>query len=564
MIRINPMLRSIPTALLLLLFPAAALAVRDGVHPSLVDPAKTKCETCHAEVLSGKIHPVMEAGCDNCHAFAKREGQWIVSLSAEGKDLCAQCHEEQGKRAALSKPHMPVDDCSNCHVPHASEQVPLLSASLPDLCLGCHDKDETKAKHKGQPVHATNCGQCHDPHGNDKPKFLTGKVMHPPFNEGACESCHRPTRSQQVRFISKVPALCYACHTDLEKKFKGTSVHGPVAKGECTQCHDPHMAGQAKLVKERSPQLCFGCHPAIEQALKANAHAPAKDDCGVCHGTHATGRPHLLLDAMMGGPGIQSLCANCHAADPKWKAKHLGADPSKLDCTGCHDPHGSTQKHLLNMASIHPPFTEGCGTCHSEGTGLAEKDPDLCFMCHDGIKEAASKAKAPHPALDMGCTSCHTPHVSAEPHLIKGPQVQVCGECHSMEHPFMHGVIASVGCQACHEPHGGSGPKLLKQAGNKLCLDCHGVNVKPGPAGTEPPRQGRPIALSQDLTRGHPVVQHPVAGKPAFRRKVWMPKGMEEMSCLSCHNPHGGKNPKLFAFDQEDQYALCAVCHQNK
>jgi predicted CXXCH cytochrome family protein len=266
---------------------------------------------------------------------------------------------------------------------------------------------------------------------------------------------------------------------------------------------------------------------------------------------------------MMGGPGIASLCANCHAEDAKLKAKHLGADMKKLDCTGCHDPHGSSQKHLLNATSVHPPFTEGCENCHSEGTALSEKDPDLCFMCHDGVKEAAAKAKVPHPALDVGCTSCHTPHVSSQTHLIKGPQAQVCGECHSMDHPFLHGVINAVGCQACHEPHGGANPKLLKKSGNDLCLDCHSAEGKDSPLRAQVRGKVPLIGLNGTRTAGHPVVTHPVTGKPANKRPIFMPKGMEAMSCLSCHNPHGGKTAGLFAYEKGSYEELCSVCHQN-
>ena len=549
-------------AISLCLLYSASSGWAEKPHPSLVNPATAKCETCHAAIIKGKVHPVLDAGCDNCHAFSKKEGKSFVGLSAEGNALCAQCHEEQAKRAALPKPHMPIDDCASCHVPHASEQDRLLSSALPDLCLDCHDKEETKKLHKGQPIHATTCVVCHDPHGNDKPKFLTGKVLHPPFAEYSCESCHRATRTKDARLISKVPELCYACHSDLEAKFKGASVHGPVARGECTKCHSPHMAGQAKLVRDRSPKLCYGCHPSIEKAVKANAHAPAKDDCGTCHGTHATGKPHLLLDEMMGGPGIASLCANCHE-EAKLKAKHLGADMEKLNCTGCHDPHGSTQKHLLNAASVHPPFAEGCENCHSEGTALSEKDPDLCFMCHDGIKEAVAKAKVPHPALDMGCTSCHTPHASGQAHLIKGPQVKVCGECHAMDYPIYHGIIEIAGCQVCHEPHGGANPKLLKKSGNDLCLDCHDRQarsnlLRDSAGGGKIPN----ILLSNDKLTGHPVSKHPVLGKPDGKKSVTLPTGMDQVTCLSCHSPHGGKTARLFAFEKETQYDLCSVCHK--
>ena len=549
-------------AIAFLLWIAGTVWAQEKPHPALVDPAKAKCETCHAALLEGNVHDAVKMGCDGCHTLQNKDDKTVASMTASGKDLCLTCHDGMKDLDKKKAPHSPVEDCENCHVPHASKEKHLLKAALPDLCLGCHDAEEMKTKvHKGQPVHGTTCVGCHNPHGSDIGKMLSGTMQHRPFQEGTCGACHRTTRTRQARLVSSPPGLCYACHPALETQFKDVSVHAPVRNGECAKCHEPHLANRPKLLRASAPELCFGCHPEIRDLLAANPHAPAKKDCGTCHAVHASPNEHLLLGGKMTGGAVSTLCAGCHDL-AKLKPGHRGADMGKLECTSCHNPHGSKGKHLMNTTAVHPPYQDGCDSCHSEGTGLSEKQPTLCFMCHDALEKQIKAAKVQHRALDSGCTACHSPHDSQYAHLLKGPQVKVCGECHAMKFPYYHGIIQSSGCQICHEPHGGSGAKLLKASGNDLCLSCHDADRAENPLRKQGGDKAPLLQLSKDKKLGHPVAAHPVAGKPKGRKPVELPKGMDTMSCLSCHSPHGGRSPQLFVLDKERKDDLCLVCHK--
>jgi predicted CXXCH cytochrome family protein len=550
------------TVIAFLLCAAGAAWAQEKPHPALVDPASAKCETCHASLLEGTVHEAVKMGCDGCHAVRNKEDHTVVAPVASGRDLCLTCHDGLKDLDKKKAPHSPVEDCGNCHLPHASREKHLLKAALPDLCLECHDREEMKTKvHKDQPVGGTDCIGCHGPHGTDFPHMIAGSVQHRPFKDGTCEACHRPTRTKQVRLVSKQPGLCFACHSDLEAKFKGAGVHAPVGEGNCTACHNPHATGRAKLLKDARPQLCFSCHPDIKDLLAAGPHAPAQKDCGACHAVHASSRPHLLAEGKMTGPAVSTLCAGCHDL-AKLKPGHRGADMGKLDCASCHNPHGSKGRHLLNTGAVHPPFQEGCDSCHGEGTALNEKEPTLCFMCHDEVEKQVKSAKVAHKALDSGCTACHTPHDSRYAHLFKGPQTEVCGACHEMKFTRYHGIIGAVGCQACHEPHGGGGAKLLKASGNALCLSCHDAESAENPALAKAGIKVRRIQLSKDKKMGHPIGGHPVDGKPQGRKAVTLPGGATAVSCLSCHNPHGGKTAMMFISNKERNDELCLVCHK--
>ena len=60
---------------------------------------------------------------------------------------------------------------------------------------------------------------------------------------------------------------------------------------------------------------------------------------------------------------------------------------------------------------------------------------------------------------------------------------------------------------------------------------------------------------------GHPVAQHPVfdVTDPANVSQV-----KYRLSCLSCHQPHAGGQPKLLVKDQPSNMAFCDNCHKNR
>jgi len=111
----------------------------------------------------------------------------------------------------------------------------------------------------------------------------------------------------------------------------------------------------------------------------------------------------------------------------------------------------------------------------------------------------------------------------------------------------------------CHDPHASRYPRLLRAKVNDVCLDCH----LQGRVKTVS-RYSPTIELSSDYRIGHPYARHPVRGAPD-------PLSGEEMSCLSCHLPHGGNKLhqlKMGAEIPEDALNqntetrdMCEKCH---
>jgi DmsE family decaheme c-type cytochrome len=163
--------------------------VFSGKNRSSPEIQSRTCLNCHKAgkrlFWQGSTHPGNDITCANCHTIhaaedrvLQRETQREVCFAchktqraqtlyasnhgfAEGKVLCADCHNPHGTttahllvknsvnetcftcHAGLRGPflweHPPAtDDCSHCHTPHGSIHAPLLKARPPWLCQSCH------------------------------------------------------------------------------------------------------------------------------------------------------------------------------------------------------------------------------------------------------------------------------------------------------------------------------------------------------------------------------------------------------------------------------------------
>lgn len=181
-----------------------------------------------------------------------------------------------------------------------------------------------------------------------------------------------------------------------------------------------------------------------------------------------------------------------------------------------------------------------------------------CAECHSDY----ATGDHVHPAVKGGCVSCHEieNHDDASFVTVQPKESNDCRECHKpvqVTHP--HFPYASGMCTRCHDPHASRYPKLLRAKVNDVCLDCH--------------LQGRvktvsrylpTIELTRDCRYGHPYARHPVNGFPD-------PIAGGEMSCMSCHLPHGSNKLHQLKMGAEipddalnqntETRDLCEKCH---
>lgn len=198
----------------------------------------------------------------------------------------------------------------------------------------------------------------------------------------------------------------------------------------------------------------------------------------------------------------------------------------------------------LHRADVEPL----CAPCHTmEPTAQQVGDvPDKdnpCYGCH---KRMGNQKFVHGPVSMYACVSCHPLNVMPKYSLQKR-EIKLCFDCHSDKQQefktftLLHGPISGDMCEACHDPHSSENPGQLRQPVNTLCLSCHegvakGIHV---------------IAVGSGES-------HPISGKtdPSERGRG------RELSCISCHDPHGGKARYYFVTGNDDRMGLCQTCHK--
>jgi DmsE family decaheme c-type cytochrome len=252
---------------------------------------------------------------------------------------CVSCHETEAKAHMNHAYH---GDCASCHttaVEHAKAEEARENAT---------GKDKPKAVLAGAPK-SEQCLSCHK---ND------AKHMNFAFSEHAkanvqCSDCHG-NHSPKIKTVTagmqkagKEATLCASCHKDVLAKFNLRS-HHPLKEGgvTCKDCHDPH--GGKQLTLAAKTQQCTQCHQNV-RGPHAFEHAPAVEDCATCHNPHGTPNPKLLNLAQ------PMLCLQCHsvpgnrhgAAGTRSNDQIISATALR-NCSSCHNaPHGShMDQHL--------------------------------------------------------------------------------------------------------------------------------------------------------------------------------------------------------------------------
>jgi predicted CXXCH cytochrome family protein len=110
---------------------------------------------------------------------------------------------------------------------------------------------------------------------------------------------------------------------------------------------------------------------------------------------------------------------------------------------------------------------------------LKKSTDELCMSCHG---KAMFKGAVIHPALEEGCTSCHDPHATDRPKLLKNDVNALCQGCHDDLSQHVHRTSGGrdprtgspLTCVGCHLPHASELPALLPyEPKRELCIQCH-------------------------------------------------------------------------------------------
>jgi predicted CXXCH cytochrome family protein len=201
--------------------------------------------------------------------------------------------------------------------------------------------------------------------------------------------------------------------------------------------------------------------------------------------------------------------------------------------------------HVLELSEFDKkPLNPKPSDEKSPKSGNTFSAASTCSSCHANI------TKYPYvhgPASVWSCLSCHDPN-AAEKFSVRQPPKDVCYECHIEQKndwepkKYIHGPVNVGKCTICHSPHAAENPFNLFMSTWNLCVNCHAEKAT-----------GLHVLGDALFKEGHPTKG----------RKDPVRIG-KELTCASCHNPHASNYPHLWAFEVNDLFELCKICHFDK
>jgi len=271
-------------------------------------------------------------------------------------------------------------------------------------------------------------------------------------------SSPRPAAAQEEGYVGR--EACVACHEQEVAALKETN-HGQ--KGfemrstrSCETCHGPGKAhvdsggskgtikNPAKLPKDEKTAICLGCHDRGTKLMwQGSPHDTPTIGCEDCHSVHKPKTEKAQLKA----ESEPELCFACHKQKKSQfnRASHHPIREGKMECSACHNPHGSQTDKLINANSV----TEQCYKCHAEKRGP--------FLWE-------------HIPVREDCLNCHDPHGTNHLRMLKAKEPFLCQRCHAdTRHPgtlYDQTAVNSVSsrifvrsCTNCHQQmHGSNHP----------------------------------------------------------------------------------------------------------
>ena len=157
-------------------------------------------------------------------------------------------------------------------------------------------------------VGAETCKTCHEDiyNGWEKsPHWKTTLNKEASPSKQGCEACHGPGAEHvegggdktkifvfEDHSRQETSARCLTCHGEgHEQAHFSESLHSSSNVG-CLDCHSPHHAKEKPhLLVQNTPQLCYGCHTSAKADFAKPYHHRVNEgllQCSDCHNPHGT------------------------------------------------------------------------------------------------------------------------------------------------------------------------------------------------------------------------------------------------------------------------------------
>ena len=213
----------------------------------------------------------------------------------------------------------------------------------------------------------------------------------------------------------------------------------------CANCHSTHNGDSATLLKfeETEADLCMSCHDGTLGFYNVKGQGAG---AGTFNTTHESASMHNVGTVAIGAaPGALDQAANAE----------------ELQCSSCHNPHGSTNDRLLK--------TTVAGVTYSTTPiklALTE-DPDFAAINSSSTNSGLKITKSVGPAASADkvnyanfCSTCHDTYDTGS-----GKQTALGHYSHTT-----NSSSAGRNCASCHYAHG-TDITLLKDAAGRTIAD---------------------------------------------------------------------------------------------
>ncbi len=282
---------------------------------------------------------------------------------------------------------------------------------LPTGVLGAVEGDFT---HLNKSKVKSGCGACHDATGRGKPAMLKDYAVE------LCLRCHGPSGKIEERANSNIFSIITkkSNHPVIEtSKYHTPNEELPEKAAamprhvSCLDCHNAHMtksgnvltwirgtdlSGVKKIRAEKESEVCYNCHSDSINLPSTSYNIRLEFDPGNAsyHPVERTsrGRSRSLYKGISQG--------------------------SYINCSSCHEPHGSDHSPLLRL---NYNLTDGAESPYAY---------ELCYNCHNRDSILSNQSFRGSPSAEYGhrehiiyqktsCYTCHASHGSSMyPNLI--------------------------------------------------------------------------------------------------------------------------------------------------
>lgn len=258
---------------------------------------------------------------------------------------CLDCHENYDQSLAgtvhqvSESEHGRSPACSDCH---AGGAVHMEDPQIENI---------TNPSKAGVDGEAVICRQCHF---TDHQQQMGERNVHAE-NDVNCSGCHKiHDNAHPVLLRDREPELCYGCHTQVRGEFFLPYRH-PVADGvvRCSECHRQLDRLEQAFSARGFNAPCLDCHNEFQGPFPFEHQATVdysteEGGCLNCHAAHGSDLPRLLVQPL--DPPNFALCAQCHVVPAHPLDSYHGNEWADRPCGTCHvDVHGSyVSRYLLS------------------------------------------------------------------------------------------------------------------------------------------------------------------------------------------------------------------------